>query len=158
MVHPYGLTGGFQSYGGDSSGLVSVSLASQTCFSCLCQSISRRQLKTSLESWTVSTDGDVDKSMGKLQSVISMREEIRRQEEETNTCFQKRSDSFANSITVISFISICCCILIWVYRSVYIIKSQISSLQVKLRHIKIESIYPKNLKSTSKTVLSNCLY
>lgn len=29
--------------------LVGVSLASQTCFSCLCPSISRRQLKTSLE-------------------------------------------------------------------------------------------------------------
>lgn len=34
----------------DSSGRVGVSLASQTCFSCLCPSTSRRQLKTSLES------------------------------------------------------------------------------------------------------------
>lgn len=42
--------------GGSSSGVVGVSVASQTCFSCLCPNISRRQLKTSLESLTVSTD------------------------------------------------------------------------------------------------------
>lgn len=42
--------------GGSSSGVVGVSVASQTCFSCLCPNTSRRQLKTSLESLTVSTD------------------------------------------------------------------------------------------------------
>lgn len=33
-----------------------LSVASQTCFSCLCPNTSRRQLKTSLESLTVSSD------------------------------------------------------------------------------------------------------
>lgn len=42
--------------GSDPPRVVGVSVASQTCFSCLCPNTSRRQLKTSLESLTVSTD------------------------------------------------------------------------------------------------------
>lgn len=37
-------------------GAAGLSVASQTCFSCLCPNTSRRQLKTSLESLTVSSD------------------------------------------------------------------------------------------------------
>lgn len=37
---------------------VALSLTSQACFSCLSPCESRRQLKTSLESWTVSADED----------------------------------------------------------------------------------------------------
>lgn len=50
-----------------------MSPASQTCFSCLCTGTSRRQLKTSLESQTVSRDAEA--GGGKLQSAINMKEE-----------------------------------------------------------------------------------
>lgn len=46
--------------GSSSWRVAGVSVASQTCFSCLCPNTSRRQLKTSLESLTVSTDGIKD--------------------------------------------------------------------------------------------------